>query len=166
MDDKKELRRNDLIASLVLLATSIFVVVDSTRMTFFVKIPGVEKEGWFVAPGFLPLILGLGLIVMSLIMISIALKEGGKLAFPGWEKFRNYFKSKDELIMAAEIGLLFLYTFVLIGNIHFAVASFIYLVLAMVIVRAISWYKILTISGVVSIAVAYLFGNLFKIPLP
>ena len=68
--------------------------------------------------------------------------------------------------MAAEIGLLFLYAFVLIGNIHFALASFIYLVLAMSIVRAISWYKILIISGVVSIAVAYLFGNLFKIPLP
>lgn len=166
MNEKKDIRRNDLIACLILLVMSIFVLGDSIRMIFFVKIPGVESEGWFVAPGFFPLILALGLIVMSLIMLSIALRGSGKIVFPGWKRIRSYFKSRDELIMVAEIGLLFFYTFVLIGNIHFALASFIYLFLAMSIVRAASWYKILIISGVVSIAVAYLFGNLFKIPLP
>lgn len=166
MEDKRDLRRNDLIASLVVLVTSIFVLGDSIRMIFFVKVPAIEEAGWFVAPGFFPLILAVGLILMSLIMLSISLREGGKGAFPGWEKVRSSFRSKDELIMVAEIALLFFYVFVLIGNIHFAIASFIYLVLAMWIVRATSWYKILIISGVVSIAVAYLFGNLFKIPLP
>ena len=166
MDEKKDLRRNDLIACLILLVTGIFVLGDSIRMIFFVTLPGVEKEGWFVAPGFFPLILALGLIVMSLIMLSIALRGSGKIVFPRWKRIRSYFKSRDELIMVAEIGLLFFYTFVLIGNMHFALASFIYLFLAMSIVRAASWYKILIISGVVSIAVAYLFGNLFKIPLP
>lgn len=166
MEDKRDLRRNDLIASIIVLITSIFVLGDSIRMIVFVKVPAIEEAGWFVAPGFFPLILGVGLLVMSLIMLSISLREAGKGAFPGWQKVRSFFKSKDELIMVAEIALLFFYTFILIGNIHFAIASFIYLVLAMWIVRATSWYKILIISGIVSIAVAYLFGNLFKIPLP
>lgn len=164
--DKKELRRNDLIASLIVLGLSIFILVDSIRMIFFTDLPGVKLHGWFVAPGFLPLILSVGLIVMSLIILSIALKESDKIKFPGWEKVLNLFKSKDKLIMVAEIGLLFSYAFVLIGNIHFALASFIYLFLAMFIVRATSWYKILIISGVVAIAITYLFGNLFKVPLP
>ena len=166
MEDKRDLRRNDLIASIIVLITSIFVLGDSIRMIVFVKVPAIEEAGWFVAPGFFPLILGVGLLAMSLIMLSISLREGGKGAFPGWQKVTSFFKSKDELIMVAEIALLFFYTFILIGNIHFAIASFIYLVLAMWMVRATSWYKILIISGIVSVAVAYLFGNLFKIPLP
>jgi hypothetical protein len=164
--DKRELRRNDLIASLILLAFGIFILADSIRMIFFVNLPGVTSEGWFVAPGFLPSILAVGLIVMSLIMLSIALRESDKIKFPGWKWVLNLFKSKDKLIMVAEIGLLFFYAFVLIGSIHFALASFVYLFLAMLIVRATAWYKILIISGAVSIAITYLFGNVFKIPLP
>jgi putative tricarboxylic transport membrane protein len=166
MEDKRNLRRNDLIASLILLIVGIFVLGDSIKMTFFVKIPAIEEAGWFVAPGFFPLLLGIGLVIMSSIMLSISLREGGKGAFPGWEKVRSFFKSKDEAIMVAEMALLFFYTFFLIRYLHFAIASFIYLLLAMWMVRAASWYKILIISGGVSIAVAYLFGNLFKIPLP
>jgi len=135
-------------------------------MIFFTDLPGVKLHGWFVAPGFLPLILSVGLIVMSLIILSIALRESDKIRFPGWGKVLSLFKSKDKLIMVAEIGLLLLYAFVLIGNIHFTLATFIYLFLAMSMVRAASWYKILIISGVVSIAITYVFGNLLKVPLP
>ena len=42
MDEKKDLRRNDLIGCLILLVTSIFVLGDSIRMIFFVKIPDID----------------------------------------------------------------------------------------------------------------------------
>jgi divalent metal cation (Fe/Co/Zn/Cd) transporter len=105
--DKKNLRKKDLIASLILLAVSIFVLVDSFRMIFFTNLPGVKDIGWFVAPGVFPFILSVGLIIMSLIMLSIAYRESGRIKLESWRKFSKYFKSKDTFIMMAEIGLLF-----------------------------------------------------------
>jgi hypothetical protein len=164
--DKKNLRKKDLIASLILLAVGIFVLVDSFRMIFFVDLPGVEEVGWFVAPGIFPFMLSVGIIVMSLIMLSIAYRESGRIKFESWRKFRKYFKSKDTIIMMTEIGLLFFYAFVLLKKVHFTLATFIYLFLSMFVVKAASWYKIAMISVLAAVVIAYLFGNLFKIPLP
>lgn len=163
--DKESLRRKDFVASLILLVIGILVLIESIKMTFFVEIPGVESEGWFVAPGVFPLMLSTGLVIMSLIVLATVFKET-TIKFTGWEKIRDVFKSKDNLIMAAEIGLLFFYTFILLGRMHFAIATSIYLFLAMFIVKAASWYKIAIISVAVSIAIAYVFGTLFKVPLP
>jgi hypothetical protein len=148
--DKKNLRKKDLIASLILLAVGIFVLVDSFRMIFFVDLPGVEEVGWFVAPGIFPFMLSVGIIVMSLIMLSIAYRESGRIKFESWRKFRKYF----------------FYAFVLLKKVHFTLATFIYLFLSMFVVKAASWYKIAMISVLAAVVIAYLFGNLFKIPLP
>lgn len=164
--DKKNLRKKDIIASLILLVVGIFVSVDSFRMIFFTDLPGVKEAGWFVAPGIFPFMLSIGIIVMSLIMLSIAYRESGRIKFDSWRNFRKHFKSKDTFIMMAEIGLLFFYVFILLTKLHFLFATIMYLFLSMYIVKATSWYKIAIISVLVSLGITYLFGNLFKIPLP
>jgi len=164
--EKKDLRKKDIIASLVLLAVGIFVLVDSFRMIFFTDLPGVKEIGWFVAPGIFPFMLSVGIIAMSLIMLSIAYRESGRIKFESWRKFSKYFKSKDTFIMMAEIGLLFFYVFILLTKLHFLFATIMYLFLSMYIVKATSWFKIAIISVLVSLGITYLFGNLFKIPLP
>lgn len=164
--DKENLRKSDLLASLVLLVVSIFALVNSIKMTFFVEIPGVDADGWFVAPGVFPLGLSLGLTIMALFVLSVAVKEGGMIHLNEWKKALDTIISHDSLVTLAEIGLLFLYAFVLLGRVHFAIATAIYLFFAMLIVKAARWYTIGIISGTVAVVISYLFGNLFKIPLP
>lgn len=164
--EKKDLREKDIIASLIILVVGIFVLVDSFRMIFFTNVPGVKDIGWFVAPGVFPFILSVGVIIMSVIMLSIAYRESGRIKFESWRKFSKYFKSKDTFVMMAEIGLLFFYVFILLTKLRFILATILYLFLSMSIVKAASWFKIAIISVLVSLSIAYLFGNLFKIPLP
>ena len=163
--DKKELRKKDLFASLILLGIGIWVFIESLKM-IFVDLPGVKTVGWFVAPGVFPIILSIGLILMSCIILAIAVKESGGIKKGDWERIKKYLKSKDFLIILSEVGLLFLYIFVLLGRVHFIIATAVYLFLSMFIVKASAWYKLVIISIAISVGVAYLFGNLFKIPLP
>ncbi len=163
--DKKELRKKDLLLSLVLLGVSIWMWIESLKM-IFVDLPGVKDVGWFVAPGVFPLILSSGLIVMSLIILWIAIRESGGIKREDWKKWGKYLVSDDFLITLLEAALLLFYIFFLLKRIRFSVATTIYLFLSMLIVRATSWYKIALISVAVSLGVTYLFGSLFKIPLP
>jgi len=112
------------------------------------------------------MILSIGLILMSCIILAIAVKESGGIKKGDWERVKKYLKSKDFLIILSEVGLLFLYIFVLLGRVHFIIATAVYLFLSMFIVKASAWYKLVIISIAISVGVAYLFGNLFKIPLP
>jgi len=164
--EKKDLRKKDIIASLIMLVLGIFTLVESFRMIFFTNLPGVKDIGWFVAPGVFPFMLSVGLIIMSLIILSIAYRESGRMKFESWRKLSKYFRSKDTFIMMAEIGLLFFYVFILLTKLHFTLATISYLFLSMFIVKAASWFKIAIISVLVSLSITYLFGNLFKIPLP
>ena len=164
--EKENLRKKDLIASSVLLAVSILTLVSSIKMTFFVEIPGVDSDGWFVAPGVFPLGLSIGLTVMSLYVLLVAWKEVGIAHLKEWKNALETIKSHDTFLTLAEIGLLFVYAFVLLGRLHFAVATAIYLFFAMFIVKAAAWYKIAIVSVAVAVVISYLFGNLFKIPLP
>ncbi len=163
--DKKELRKKDLLASLVLLGVSIWAWVESLKM-IFVDLPGVKKVGWFVAPGVFPLIVSSGLIITSLIILKIAIKESGGIKREDWKRWGKYLASSDFLISLLEAALLLFYIFFLLKRIHFSIATVIYLILSMLVVKATAWYKIVLISVVVSLGVTFLFGNLFKLPLP
>lgn len=164
--EKENLRKNDLFASFVLLVVSIFALVNSMKMTFFVEIPGVDADGWFVAPGVFPLGLSIGLTLMAVFVLSVAIKEGGMIHRKEWKKAQETIMSHDSLVTLAEVGLLLLYAFVLLGRVHFAIATALYLFFAMLIVKAARWYTIGIVSVTVALAISFVFGNLFKIPLP
>ena len=63
----------DFIMGLILMACSLLIVVES------LKIPRFEKDwgGFYAAPGFVPLILGITLFVMSLALFVRAVKKQG-----------------------------------------------------------------------------------------
>lgn len=129
-------------------------------------LPGVKRVGWFIAPGVFPFILSTGIVIMALSLMVTTLRESGGLDRTYLDKLRNVLASNAFWILLAEVGLLLLYIFVLLGRLHFAVATVIYLFSAMFVVRAAAWYTMAVISVAVSVGVTYLFGNLFRIPLP
>lgn len=161
------LRRHDFVLSVIVWLIALFTLIESWRLTFHLDLPGVEADkAWLVSPGILPLALSAGLLLMFSVVIWVSLKEG---------EFQGHFSKnailaavleKDNLVQIAQVALLCLYVFGLLGRIHFGIASAIYLFAAMFAARAAKWYTIAGISIVFSMAVTYLFGTLMKIPLP
>ena len=151
----------DFVMGLILMAGSLVIVVES------LKIPRFEKDwgGFYAAPGFVPLILGITLFVMSLALFVRALKMQGYRIVPGREAIRNFVRSKPMhrwcLAMFYAFGFFFL-----LGKIYFYLAAFLVLFAYMATFgeqkRSIS----LIISLVASAAVYLVFTKIFLVPLP
>ena len=77
--DKIKIRKADFIASLLLVAFGIFVVVESTKMPLKASYGGVDSH-WYVSPALFPLFVGSMLIVLGLVLTGVAIKDGGMKA--------------------------------------------------------------------------------------
>jgi len=151
----------DFIMGLILMACSLLIVVES------LKIPRFEKDwgGFYAAPGFVPLILGITLFVMSLTLFVRAVKKQGYRIIPGRETLSNFVRSGRVhrwcLAMIYAFGFFFL-----LGHIYFYLAAFLVLFAYMATFgeqkRSIS----LIISIVASAAIYLVFTKIFLVPLP
>ena len=157
----KGMPKADFVMGLILMACSIVIVVES------LKIPRFEKDwgGFYAAPGFVPLILGITLFVMSLVLFVRALKMRGYRIVPNRETIRDFVRSKPVhrwcLAMFYAFGFFFL-----LGHIYFYLAAFLVLFAYMATFgeqkRSIS----LIISLVAAAAIYLVFTKIFLVPLP
>ena len=146
---------------LILMACSLVIVVES------LKIPHFEKDwgGFYAAPGFVPLILGITLFVMSLALFVRAVKLRGYRIIPGREAVSGFVRSRPVhrwcLAMIYAFGFFFL-----LGHIYFYLAAFLVLFAYMATFgeqkRSIS----LIISIVASATIYLVFTKIFLVPLP
>ena len=151
----------DFVMGLILMAGSLVIVVES------LKIPSFEKDwgGFYAAPGFVPLILGITLFAMSLALFVRAVKKQGYQIIPGRQTLRDFVRSKPVhrwcLAMLYAFGFFFL-----LGNIYFYLAAFLVLFAYMATFgeqkRSIS----LIISLVAAAAIYLVFTKIFLVPLP
>ncbi len=151
----------DFVMGLILMAGSLVIVVES------LKIPRFEKDwgGFYAAPGFVPLILGITLFAMSLALFVRAVKKQGYQIIPGRQTLRDFVRSKPVhrwcLAMLYAFGFFFL-----LGNIYFYLAAFLVLFAYMATFgeqkRSIS----LIISLVAAAAIYLVFTKIFLVPLP
>ena len=157
----KGMPKADFIMGLILMALSFFIVIES------LKIPRFEKDwgGFYAAPGFVPLILGITLFVMSLALFVRSVKKQGYKIIPGREPLSNFVRSRPVhrwcLAMIYAFGFFFL-----LGHIYFYLAAFLVLFAYM----ATFGEQKCSISLVISLAAAatiYLvFTKIFLVPLP
>lgn len=165
--EKGTLRRHDLILAFMLWCVSLATLVESWRLTFHLNLPGVDaSKAWLVAPGVFPLVLSASLLLMCSRVLMIALKEGKFKNHFGIDARLRFLKDHENIRQICQIILLCLYVFVLIGRVHFSVASTLYLFAAMSVAGAARWYIALIISIVFSATVTLLFGTAMKLPLP
>jgi hypothetical protein len=151
----------DFIMGLILMAFSLLIIFES------LKIPRFEKDwgGFYAAPGFVPLILGIALFVMSLALFVRAVKKKGYKIIPGRQTLGNFVRSARVrrwcLAMSYAFGFFFL-----LGRIYFYLAAFLVLFAYMATFgeqkRSIS----LIISIVASAAIYLVFTKIFLVPLP
>jgi hypothetical protein len=151
----------DFIMGLILMAGSLFIVVES------LKIPRFEKDwgGFYAAPGFVPLILGITLFVMSLALFVRAVKKQGYRVIPGRQTLGNFVQSSRVhrwcLAMIYAFGFFFL-----LGHIYFYLATFLVLFAYMATFGEQKRSVSLVISIVASAAIYLVFTKIFLVPLP
>jgi len=151
----------DFIMGLILMAISLLIIVESLR------IPSFEKDwgGYYAAPGFVPLILGITLFVMSLVLFVRAVKKQGYKIIPGREALKNFVRSGR--VHRWCLAMIYVFSFFfLLGQIYFYLAAFLVLFAYMATFGEQKLYISLIISVVASALIYLVFTRIFLVPLP
>jgi hypothetical protein len=157
----KGMPKADFIMGLILMAGSLVIVVES------LKIPHFEKDwgGFYAAPGFVPLILGISLFIMSLALFVRAVKMKGYRIIPGRETLSNFVRSRPVhrwcLAMIYAFGFFFL-----LGQIYFYLAAFLVLFAYMATFGEQKRWISLIVSMVASATIYLVFTKIFLVQLP
>lgn len=78
IEDKVTMRKRDFITSLILICTSIGILIGASRMPMKGNYGGVQNA-WYVSPALLPLIIGIGLLILScILLINSIVSKGAK----------------------------------------------------------------------------------------
>ena len=151
----------DFVMGLILMACSLVIVVES------LKIPRFEKDwgGFYAAPGFVPLILGITLFVMSLALFIRAVKKQGYQIVPGRQTIRDFVRSKPVHRWCLAISYAFGFFF-LLGHIYFYLAAFLVLFAYMATFGEQKRSTSLIISLVAAASIYLVFTKIFLVPLP
>ncbi len=121
--EKSTLRRFDLVTSILLFIGSIFYIFESISLLqnpygYPAEMLTPEKvqgylEKWTESPALLPLVVGILLLVASVILFIIAIKDGARFDFFTKEKFVAAFHNKELRVFCVVVAYLAIYIWVL-----------------------------------------------------
>jgi len=160
MDNENNLSENIIMGFLLILG-GVSVSIVALRMKVF--------KNFLDAPGFFPLILGCIFVLLGAVLFIPALKQSGftpvkkMFAKPSLVQF---IKNDKTLRVAVLLVLMFAYVYILIGKMHFAIATSIYLFLTMLYLKSTKWWMALLLSIIASVLISVVFKYGFRIPLP
>jgi hypothetical protein len=125
-------------------------------------------QTFFISPGFFPTILGVLFIFFGLFLIYASWRRGGladarRILTPAYLKksFTSPVFKKGGVVF-----LLILSYVALLGTVRFVYLSMGYLLLTFFFLKAARWYWIIPMAVVTSVAVEYVFTQVFRIPMP
>lgn len=122
--DKKKNREPalDVVFGLFLIIFGIYIVITSLGLKYF--------NSFIDGAGFFPCIIGSCLIVFGIVLLYTAVRLGGvamlKEALTG-ESVKGFFKNDATIRVVILIAMMAIYMFVLLGNVHFIIATSIYI---------------------------------------
>ena len=157
----KGMPRADFVMGLILMAFSIFIIVDAAQM------PSFEKDwgGVYAAPGFVPILFGIAIFGMSMAMWIRALKNNGHRIRITREKLDLFARSGAVhrwcLVMLYAFGYFFL-----VGRLSFYILTFVFLFGFMLTFGKRKWLQALIVSAVTSATIFLVFTRIFLVPLP
>ena len=128
MIDKNKLRGSDLVSGMIFLVLGLYIIFAAFQMPLNDSYGGVESH-WYVSPALMPLIIGFGMILLSVSIIVNGLKNGGKIQFltAMEEKRGTPFLSEDKIRFAAVMVPLIGIVFVNLKAIDFYLNTVMYL---------------------------------------
>jgi hypothetical protein len=159
MEDRKYI---DFISAVMTGLLSIYVIIDSIRMYLD------AGEKMYYSPAFLPLILGVGLLICAGILMSRSLKGVGTSATLAQVKESAVRVVRSETVKKALIGLCIMgaYVFVLLPMLGFIISTLIFIVTMMMFMKVGSLIKIVLIAVIIVGAVYVTFQMAFGVLLP
>ena len=164
--DKKSLRKSDIVFGILLVAvSSLFLYLSVTMPTEGLKARN-RAELVYTAPGVVPSLICIVLIILGIFLIIGTLREGARLKKTDFSAVLHWCVSKESQRMWMIIGIFAVYIFVMIGRLPYMVSNFLFLTGFMVCFNAAKLWKILFISAFTTAIIVYSFGEFMGIPLP
>lgn len=166
-----KMRNKDVLFSLILILSSVSLIGYALSMS--IRAIRTVGASFYDAPGFSMLVISTGLLVLSLVLLVVALKQGGTLRWLAPGQIRTALWNRSSLKTLAVFIYLFLYMIGFgqpIPGIHvvipFWLSTFVFLVLMMITFKATSIGYIIVISGLCTLITYLVFGYFVRIPLP
>lgn len=158
----EENKHVDYASSLVVGLISIFVICDSIRMY------ADAGESLFYSPALLPLVLGIGVFICSILLFKRSLKGSSASDLTARLKQSAFEVVKSETVKKAVIGLIIMgiYVYAALPLLGFVIATLIFLVVMMLFMKVGSIIKIGVLSVALVSVVYVLFQIVFGVVLP
>ena len=163
MEEKKN--RNaakDLFCGLLLVLFGIYVIIASLNMKVY--------NTFIDAPGFFPTIVGAVMAILGGVLAFIGFKLGGarELKEVCTGGFLKQFITSDSTIrVIILVAMMFVYIYILLGRVHFIIATSIYLIANFLYLKATKqWWLGIIIAVAMSVIVYYAFKLGFGITMP
>src|SRR5690554_4903377 len=131
----------DFICAILLIILGIGSMITSVKMPIF--------KSFLDSPGFFSFILGGVFIVLGILLLRTAVKQDGYERVKellSVKRLKQYMKSWVFMRVLILIALMMFYVFVLIGNMHFVLATIIYLIITLSYLKATNIINIIIIS--------------------
>lgn len=112
----------DVVFSVLLIIFGIYIVVTSLGLKYF--------NSFIDGAGFFPCIIGSVLVLLGAVLLYIGVKLGGVAQLKeiiNAEGAKSFLKNDATIRVLILIAMMVIYMFVLIGNIHFIIATSIYI---------------------------------------
>lgn len=154
-------RRQDIYAAIILIAFSLFIIVESWRMPR--DLLGFPA---FAGPGVVTGLLGLGLLVMAVALLIRALRRPGARLAISRAEVHAYFTNSQSRRLGLVLLISSAYLLSLGRGIPYYITTGAYLIITMAVFRAASWWVILLVSGLATAGLAIVFNMIFLVPLP
>ncbi|MDA3810967.1 MAG: tripartite tricarboxylate transporter TctB family protein [Spirochaetaceae bacterium] len=117
--EEKQLRKYDFVTAIGLILFSFWELTQALQMPMKKTYNGVQND-WYVSPALLPLIIGLGILLLGIILLVNAIKTGGAASFLESVKEKKKFKVSNQTIRALTVVLgLASFIYLFIPNIDF-----------------------------------------------
>jgi len=141
----------------------IYVVFESVRLS----LPYLESGDatWSDMPGLSPIICSILLMLLTIPVIIKSVKAGGKLRYFISRDFRDGLCGSEAQIFYVVFASMLVYVFLLFPYLPYALATLIFLVGSMALLKLFTWKSVL-VSAITSGALWFVFGVMFQINLP
>jgi hypothetical protein len=165
------MRNKDVLFALILIVSSLSLIVYALNLS--IRAMKAVDATFYDAPGFSMLVISGGLLVLSLSLLVIALKQGGTLGWLAPRQIRAALWNRSAL--RALVVFLYLCVYMIsFGQpipgtnvvIPFWLSTFVFLVLMMATFKATTIGYVVVISGLCTLITYLVFGYFVKIPLP
>lgn len=152
-EQKQRNAAKDFVSGILLVLFGIFIVVDALNLKVY--------NTFIDAPGFFPTIVGAVIAVLGGILAFIGFKLGGAQEFKEVMNgaFLKQFVTSDSTVrVVILIAMMVIYIWVLLGRIHFIIATSIYLIANFLYLKATKqWWMSIIIAVATSAIVYYAF---------